>query len=58
MVGKVSTSGGHQLIMEAGAFTKYISDFYGSDRSAIVQSKDELCLQARAFFPDLPDTQL
>jgi hypothetical protein len=56
MVGKVSTDTGHQLIMEAGAFTKYIADFYGSKMSAIAQSKTELCSQARVFFPDLPGT--
>lgn len=57
MVGKVPTDAGHQLIMEAGAFTKYIADFYGSNVAAIVQSKAELCSQARVFFPDLPRTE-
>jgi len=57
MVGKVSADAGHQLIMEAGAFTKHIADFYGSNVAAIAQSKAELCSQARAFLPDLPHTE-
>jgi len=57
MTGKVSADTSYQLIMEAGAFTKYIADFYGSKVSAIAQSKTELCSQARVFFPDLPSTE-
>jgi hypothetical protein len=56
MVGKVPTETGHQLIKEAGAFTTYVSDFYGGNTPAIAQAKTELCSQAQVFFSDLPKT--
>ena len=51
---KLRQEDGHQLIMEAGAFSKYVVTYYADDFSAVRASRTELCTQAKAMSPDLP----